>query len=600
MAEEKNKLLVEIEAQIKELKKGLDDAKTDIDKFADSTEDAAKRTEQASDKTGKLGEKAKKNVSPVKELGDALGEMGGSVGAAGDKISGLSPYISRLGTALSGIAPAGTAAIVAMGAFGAVLGIALIALYKNRDAILEYVAGINDITEAFDAAAKQIGTQIGELTKLRDAYVDSNTSQEDKERIMTQLQKKFPSYFKDLKKEGTNVADVQKAYEAQKDAIIGLGIIKALEAKKAPLYAKIAELSLTKELSLIDKIGLALSGIKGTVPAAGLIGDAILGDGVSDITAEIDKINESIKDIEDTYNVNLADKLGLDDLDDVPGKLDEIQSKITNFSNSFTGEANFVIPEFPDFTAPGQQLTQFGQALEVSSIRGQEFRDVMDELTANAPDWASLTPDPDEIEETTAEIDTALTSLEERMNMFGQDMANLISGSLASTFSDLGAAIGEALATGESVLGAMGDSLLRSFGKFLGDMGNMLIAYGSLAIAKGVLDKVIQSGGPQAIVAGAAAIAVGIALVAISAAMGARAKEGLNGGGGGGGGRRGSVSAGAGGGSYTGGYSGGSSARSTGSGGGTVVFEIAGTKLVGVLSNTLKRNQALGGNLSVG
>ena len=43
------------------------------------------------------------------------------------------------------------------------------------------------------------------------------------------------------------------------------------------------------------------------------------------------------------------------------------------------------------------------------------------------------------------------------------------------------------------------------------------------------------------------------------------------------------------------GFSGGNSNNS----GGTVIFEIAGTKLIGVLSNTLSRNKNLGGTLSI-
>ena len=177
---------------------------------------------------------------------------------------------------------------------------------------------------------------------------------------------------------------------------------------------------------------------------------------------------------------------------------------------------------------------------------------------------------------------------------FDANANTLIENSIASTFSNMGTAIGEALATGGNVLNAVGKSILQSLGRFLSDMGDMLIKYGTLAILKGKLDLAILTGGPVAIATGIAAVGVGIALKAISGAIGGRANAGANG--------QGSSSVG---GNYDTGASV-STPRSSVSGGGTfnntsgtVVFEISGQKLIGVLSNTLGANQRLGGSLAI-
>jgi len=169
------------------------------------------------------------------------------------------------------------------------------------------------------------------------------------------------------------------------------------------------------------------------------------------------------------------------------------------------------------------------------------------------------------------------------MAQFNDDASALVEGSLTSTFNNLGTAIGEALASGQNVFSAIGNSLLASIGSFLSEMGGLLIKYGTLAVVKGKLDLAIATGGPIAIGAGLAAIAVGVALKAVGGAIGSKAKGGAQ------------TS------SSTGNGANNTSSTSGGTGwsGGannTYVFEIAGTSLISVLKNTTERNLRIGGN----
>lgn len=181
------------------------------------------------------------------------------------------------------------------------------------------------------------------------------------------------------------------------------------------------------------------------------------------------------------------------------------------------------------------------------------------------------------------------------LSQFNDDANSLVQGGLQETFSSLGEAIGTALASGGNVLSAMGQSILQSLGKFISEMGGLLIKYGTLAVLKGTLDEAIKKGGKVAIVAGLGAIAVGVALKAVGSAMSAKV-----------GGQGGGQTSTAGGGTST--NTGADSFRTSGSSvsgvtnnsGGTVVFEIAGQKLIGVLNNTTQGNLRLGGSGLVG
>ena len=146
-------------------------------------------------------------------------------------------------------------------------------------------------------------------------------------------------------------------------------------------------------------------------------------------------------------------------------------------------------------------------------------------------------------------------------------------------------------ARGQSVIGALGQSLLGSFGQFLSKLGKALIEYGAVAVAKGKLDMALATlFGPALIASGLAAIKLGSIISIVGGAFGGIAKSGLIGGGG-----DSSMSNDVGGTGSSGSRYSSSNYSSGGMGSGNVVFEIQGTKLVGVLNNTLKRNRSLGG-----
>jgi hypothetical protein len=183
------------------------------------------------------------------------------------------------------------------------------------------------------------------------------------------------------------------------------------------------------------------------------------------------------------------------------------------------------------------------------------------------------------------EVSASLVAMTQALMDFNTKAGEIISGALVNTFAGIGAAIGGALASGGNVLKAIGGSLLSSLGGLLTDMGKMAIQVGVGLLA---IKTALKSLNP------AVAIGAGVALIALGSFF--SSKSSSIGGSVGGGGRGASSSSGSGANnqSFTSsGFSGG------GNNGGTVVFEIAGQKLIGVLSNTLNANRRLGGQLGL-
>jgi phage-related protein len=175
----------------------------------------------------------------------------------------------------------------------------------------------------------------------------------------------------------------------------------------------------------------------------------------------------------------------------------------------------------------------------------------------------------------------SLTEMEMNLYDFNERVSEFIQGSLVDTFSGIGDAIGNALATGTNVAQAIGQTLLKSMGSFLSSLGKQMIAFGTTALFFDKTKKSLFTGvGTPAAAAGL--IAAGIALSAIGSAIASSASSGGVGGGGGGASQ-----------SYSQAGSTSSSSFSAQSGN-EVVFRISGNDLLGVLRRAEGNEQRLG------
>ena len=419
-----------------------------------------------------------------------------------------------------------------------------------------------------EEAVKSSSEQITSFKALLSTARDVNLSMKDRLTAVGELQKQYPAYFGNLSQEQILNGNVTGAVKELTNALIAKAKASAYSSKIADLAVEEFKLR-EKESKLLDEIKKQQNEVALAKITSGKVGAFAQGStniaygaantALANMQSELKDIGNELQtnwntargltaEIEKQYKASI--KLSEPKTKDAP-KTKSVKSKGYDFGGGFLG-AGIVAP---------------GLALDSPLLR----MDI-------------------QIDEARMKAIEKLKLWEADFAQFGVNINNILKEGTESALIGLGESIGNALAESQNVFQAVGASLVNSLGQMISNIGKEMIKFGILTDAYAYAVKALK----KAFSNPYAAAAAGIALVAIGAALSASSKkigEGNNGGSSGGGGATGRD------------YSSPASTVSTGGGGGftngSVVFEISGTSLIGVLSNSLDKNSRLGGTLGI-
>jgi hypothetical protein len=497
---------------------------------------------------------------------EAFGHLRNQTGSAGGALRAMASSLMGTGGILLGVSLL-TTGFTLLAQSGLSIGDVIAKITGNFDGFGQA------IKKASEEGVKSVSGEIFGLKALVSTAQNKTLADKDRLTAVENLQKQYPSYFGNLSKEKIMTSDLTAVVNELTNALVARSIQQKLadgsaeiQLKQFELFAKLnkqknetsrLELKLEKDLAEAKKVNGISASQLATITAKGINAINASKNAENEYRSEIIKTTDQLERRQNVMNSLSSRSIKLDDK--------SVKTKVAEVFNTpqVTGITSTIIPA-PLFDVNGiamfnGQVDQFGNKLK--SLPG---------VIETSMDGVKLT------------MDSGLMSTLELWHNFSEDMNNAISQFAVNSFVGIGQAIGDALANGGSVMDNIGNVLLGTFGSLLSTFGQLMIQAGiGLLLAK----KAFQSMNPYLAIAG------GLALVAIGSAFSSKTKA-LGGSSSGGGGSA-STSSGATANNNTrtsGGFSGGG-----GFGGGTVVFEIAGTSLIGVLNNTQARNLRIGG-----
>jgi len=588
-----DKKIKEVEFDIKELSKvkldrlklGLDttqinaqikDAKASLNSLKTTVKDTGQSFTNMTPKVANGGNALMQFSRIAQDAPFGIIGIGNNITATAESFSYLKQQTGSTGGALKALASS------IMGTGGILLGVSLLTtgLTLMAQSGLSVQDVINKLTGNFDEfgstlnkiateAAKNSGQEIAGLNALVSVAQDDVKSRKDRLIAVEELQSKYPAYFGNLNTEKILNGDLTGITKELTKAIIARAEATAIADKIGELASKKLDLQIKKEKEILN-LQRAQANAQIVLTGGSTMGaDANIANQtrLARATANVKEINQDILEIQ-VLQDRLAGRLNDKTAESI--KLLEKKEKATKADKIFN------TPQVSGVNA-GLIPAPLFDTLSIKTFNGQV--DAFGNKVKGLPSIIEA-----EMLKASNKANEGAILMAATLADFNNMASEIINVAIVDTFAGLGNAIGNALANGANVLEAVGSTLLSSLGGILTDMGKMAIQVGIGLLG---IRAALQSLNP------AVAIAAGVALIALGSFFSSKSKA--IGGAIGGGSTSGASGSGANNQSFS---SSGFSSRSNE--GGTVVFEIAGQKLVGVLSNTLNANRRLGGTLGLG
>ena len=448
---------------------------------------------------------------------------------------------------------------------------------KIAEQLVKYREKLIGVDRARLDGNRSAASELVNLRSLRSQIQNTNLSQDQRRDGIKKLQKAFPGYFNNIKEEALLNGTATESYNRLTNSILKRA--RANAANDILVKNLKEEFTLKQQLEDVNQ-KFSKNEQKRTEQEAVQAGKVVIASKGRNFEAEKlalttaksrDLFKEQEKIIErigalTRENVKLQDQVTANivvEPEVLTIDTTKIKSSVAKFKNEFINLEDV----FGVTTATQNSLDKFKPNFDNFAVEFNKLGDIVGFAIKNSVDKAI----------------PQLSRMENALKQFNGTAKDIIDNGLTDTFAGIGRAIGASLTEGGNFMNNLGKELL-------GALGNMITQLGELAIQTGVKMLAIKLG--FASLNPALLIGAGVALVALGSVFSKGAT---------------SIGAGAGGGvAGQGSRGGGSISNNTasfgasGSGGGTVVFEIQGQKLVGVLNRTLGANARLGGNVNLG